>query len=131
MVSSSESNLCILARIPVIRDFRLLGRSKFSGLTGTFYPPSSPEDWPKTISDIGDSSLREILVDWLYGPGAVGTRSTSCHGLVVTVVIVDGKAYMDDLPFWLSLVKSGETHRIVCGSAKIYSGADIYNSVGD
>jgi hypothetical protein len=49
----------------------------------------------------------------------------------LTVVVVDGKVYTNDLPFWLSLVKSGETYRIVYGIAKVFFEGDINSGSRD
>ena len=120
-----QPNFCISVEIPVIRDFRLSGRNQSSGLWHTFYPPASTFEWPKTTTDVDNSFLRSILVDWLYGPGAIGSKAHLLAFLMV--VVVDGKVYTNDLPFWLSLVKSGQTYRVVYGIFKTFLATDRFH----
>jgi len=63
--------------IPKIWDFKLLGKTDpmwGGSLTFTFRPPSSTEDWPDTIGEIGDRSLRSMLAPHLLGPNAIGSK---------------------------------------------------------
>jgi hypothetical protein len=68
-----EPNFCIEVEIPVIKLFRLSGRNRLPAMFHTFYPPTSTNDWPQTTADVNDRYLRQILVEWRYGPGAIGS----------------------------------------------------------
>jgi len=65
-----------------------------------FYPPSSLSDWPKTIGDIGNVTMRRLL--GRAKNGAVGSKYFSHYFKSNKLVLCDGVVYTDDCLFWLS-----------------------------
>jgi hypothetical protein len=112
---------------PVIEvEIPLIEKVSFTGRDGdlphqprtTFYPPKWTGAWPKIIGDCRDKHMSNILSPKWFGKGAKGSiilDSLSPCANSSRAVLVDGKVYKDDTPFWLSLVKSKEFYPIVYG----------------
>jgi hypothetical protein len=104
--------------IPSIRNFTLKGRNQFPAMYHIFFPPASTKEWPTAIGEMGDSYMRQALDPKMYGPDAIG-RKFPVLPQVHIPVLIDGKVYTDDSPFWLSKVKSERSYRVVYYSASL------------
>jgi hypothetical protein len=77
-------------------------------------PPQSTRLWPKTVGDISDSFLKQMLEQ---------ADSAACGGMsrgstwLIAIVLVDGIVCTNDLVFWLSKIcyesKSEVVYRIL------------------
>lgn len=95
---------------PNMETFKLRGRPcKTYGTGGhvhAFYPPRTPDEWPQRVGDIGDSYMRRVLNCKECQREAKGRNCSLLFSVSNPIlVLIHGKVYTNDIPFWLCLTR--------------------------